>query len=229
MATTTKRANLRIGPRSAGLSMTAREFDRLPDRHFDRKYRYQLIRGVLIVTPMAGNGEVDPNDELGYLLRLHQEFHSAGRVIDVTLFEQTLPAGENRRRCDRAIWLGLGRMPDPAVDFPAIVIEFVSRSRRDFLRDYEEKRDEYRVAGAREYWIIDRFRRIMTIYRFAEVGGRAETDVVVPETGTYQTDLIPGFVLPIDRILARADRWKRPTRPRRANPNKPPTPEGDPR
>ena len=230
MATTGSRTKIkttRLGLRSAGISMTVGEFDAWPQWAFDDRFRYELIRGVLVVTPPAGIGERDPNEELGYLLRLHQESHLQGRSIDLTVFEQTLPTTENRRRCDRAIWVGLGRIPDPEMDFPSIVVEFVSGSRRDFRRDYEEKRDEYRQAGALEYWIIDRFRRMMTVYRYGRGEGRPEIVVSVAEAESYQTDLLPGFVLPLNRLLSRADVWTRPPRTRRKPPNKPP--EGDPR
>ncbi len=227
MATISQRSKIRIGLRSSGLSMTAAEFDALPERAFDRNYRYELIRGVLIVTPPAGIGERSPNEELGHLIWFHRETHPQGRLIDGSVFEQTLPGGENRRRCDRAIWVGLGRTPDPEVDFPAIVVEFVSRSRRDFRRDYEEKRDEYRQAGALEYWIIDRFRRIMTAYRYARGEGQIEAVVTVVATDSYQTDLLPGFVLPLARLLQAADDWAPPTRPKRQP--RPNPAEGDPR
>ncbi len=52
--------------------MTPEEFDATPERAFDDRYRYELIRGVLVVTPPPGSGERGPNDELGYLLRLLQ-------------------------------------------------------------------------------------------------------------------------------------------------------------
>ena len=227
MATISTRPKIRLSLRSSGLSMTAKEFDDLPERAFDPNYRYELIRGVLIVTPPAGNGEVSPNEDLGYLLRLHKDNHPEGDRIDATLYEQTIPAGENRRRCDRAIWLGLGRVPNPEVDFPAIVVEFVSQSRRDWRRDYEEKRDEYRQAGALEYWIIDRFRRMMTAYRFARGEVQPETVVTIAEAASYQTDLLPGFVLPLSRLLKAADDWAPPPRPKR-QPG-PKTAEGDPR
>ncbi len=223
----TARRTIRLGLRSAGLSLTADEFDAWPMHDCNRRFRYELIRGVLVVTPPPGNGEVDPNQYLGYLLIGHQEHHPEGGAIDLTLPEQTLPAGENRRRCDRAIWVGMSRVPNPEVDFPAIVVEFVSRSKRDFRRDYEEKRDEYRQSGAREYWIIDRFRRIMTVYRFARGEGSAETVVTVVENGSYQTDLLPGFVLTLDRLLSRSDRYVSSPRPKRKRQAKPP--EGDPR
>ena len=226
---TRTRPNFRISLRSSGVTMTAVEFDAMPEHFFERGYRYEIIRGVLIVTPPPGNGEVDPNEYLGYLLLSHQETHPQGHVIDLTLPEQTLPGDENRRRCDRAIWLDLGRIPDLETDFPAIVIEFVSQGKRDFVRDYEEKRDEYRQGGALEYWIIDRFRRIMKVYRFAREEGAVETVVIVPETGSYQSDLLPGFVLPLNRLLRRADRWKRLSRTPKPTRRTPQGPEGDPR
>jgi Uma2 family endonuclease len=92
------------------------------------------------------------------------------------------------------------------------VIEFVSASRRDRLRDYEEKLREYTALGVKEYWIIDRFRRIMTVHQNRPAG---VTTLVVAEAGSYQTDLLPGFVLPLARLLARADDWPRKTRKRR--------------
>ncbi len=133
----------RIGPRSAGIRMTAEEFDALPEERFDDRYKYEIIRGVLIVSPPVGDAEADPNDELGHLLRTYQATSPGEQALDKTMPERYVPGTPNRRRCDRAIWAGLGRLPDTQHDAPAIVVEFVSSSRRDALRDYEEKRDEY--------------------------------------------------------------------------------------
>lgn len=214
MSTATSAVRLRrIGPSSAGIMLTPEEFDALPEEAFDDRYRYQLIRGVLVVSPVAAAAERGPNDLLGSLLLIYQETQPQGSALDATLPEQTIPTATNRRRCDRAIWVGLGRIPDVEKDLPAIVVEFVSSSRRDFLRDYEDKRREYAEAGVVEYWIIDRFRRIMTVHRNTP-GGPAV--VVVRESENYQTDLLPGFVLPLSRLLAQADLWppKRRRRPR---------------
>ena len=79
------------------------------------------------------------------------------------------------------IWAGLGRMPNPRKDPPAIVVEFVSEGKRSWLRDYREKRAEYLAAGIREYWIIDRFARTMTACK------PDGPDVVIPENGRIQT------------------------------------------
>jgi len=216
------RFTTRLGLRSSGITMTPEEFDSLPDYVFKRGLRYELIRGVLIVTPPPGNAEADPNLYLGHLLITHQENHPLGSVIDRALLEQTIHATPNRRRADVAIWTGLGRVPDPRQDVPTIVVEFVSARKRDHQRDYVEKLAEYLAIGVREYWIIDRFSRIMTVYLNRPEGPVSR---VIREAETYQTDLLPGFALPLARLLARADDW--PARKRTPRRRKPP--EGDPR
>jgi hypothetical protein len=58
----------KIGPASAGLLMTPDEFDAITD--YDDRYRYELIRGVLVVNPIPSEAEGDPNrqshEELGH-------------------------------------------------------------------------------------------------------------------------------------------------------------------
>jgi len=199
--------------------MTPWQFDATPESAWDHRYRYELVNAVLIVTPPVSDAEADPNDELGHLLRTYKESHPQGRVLDRTMPERTVPGTPNRRRCDRAIWTGLGRVPDTRKDIPSIVVEFVSAQRRDLLRDYELKRDEYMSTGVQEYWIIDRFRRIMTVYRR---DGSGLVSLIVKETETYQTPLLPGFELPLSRLLAAADDLSPPRRTTR----KPPPPSG---
>jgi Uma2 family endonuclease len=199
--------------------MTPEQFDALRPEQFRRGYRYEIINGVLVVSPRPGIGERNPNDELGYLIRQYRESHPQGSVVDETAPEQIVPT-TNRRCADRVIWTGLGRVPDEEKDVPSIVAEFVSKRRRDVLRDYEIKRDEYLAAGVQEYWVIDRFRRIMTVYRKGIAGPTYE---IVTEDQTYQSDLLPGFVLPLSKLLAKADQWKRTKdRPKPSRTPKPP-------
>jgi Uma2 family endonuclease len=203
--TVEKKRQLRIGPGSAGLLMTPAQFDALRPEQCVHGNRYELVNGVLVVSPRPGIGERDPNDELGYLIRQYRETLPHGLVVDATVPEQIVLA-TNRRCADRVIWTGLGRTPDVQTDVPSIIVEFVSKRRRDALRDYELKRDEYLAAGVREHWVIDRFRRMMTVYRKGVAG---PTHDIALETQTYQTDLLPGFVLPLTRLFASADQWKR--------------------
>lgn len=195
---------VRLGPSSAGLLMTPDEFDAI--KHYDDRYRYELIRGVLVVTPIPSEAESDPNEELGYWLRSYRDHHPQGSALDLTLAERYIRLPESRRRADRVIWAGLGRRPDPSIDHPTIVVEFVSRRRRDWLRDYEAKRREYLGLGIAEYWVIDRFRRTMTV--FANRPG-APAERVIAEAEAYRPDLLPGFELPLARLLALADAWRK--------------------
>lgn len=200
MNLSTVQEELVLGLDLAGTFMTPEEFDAAVD--WDENYCYELINGVLVVMTPPSPGELGPNDWLGHVLRSYQENHPQGSALSYTVPEFTLTIGSQRRRADRAVWAGLGRLPNVREEQPAIAIEFVSSRRRDRLRDYESKRDEYESVGIQEYWIIDRFRRRMTVIRFAG-GKRAE--IIVEEGQAYTTDLLPGFELPVSRLLAEAD------------------------
>lgn len=176
-----------VGPESNGRLMTAEEFDAVAD--WAPGHRYELIHEVLVVLPPPGFGERRPNDYLGYLIDHYRRTHPQGGCVDSTAFEQGIACGANRRRADRAIWVGFGAAFDPDEDVPTIAVEFVSNSSRDRRRDYLEKRAEYAAAGVREYWVIDRFARDMTVF----VG--ADETRVVAEDEAYTTPLLPGFEL----------------------------------
>jgi Uma2 family endonuclease len=190
--------------------ITPEEFDAATD--FDDRFSYELIHGVLIVTPPPGEAERDPNGELDFLLRLYQLNHPQGGIIDKTLAEQYLPVPNGRRRADRVIWTGLGRVPVPGTDIPSIAAEFVSERKRDRERDYGEKRREYEAIGVREYWIIDRFERTMTVFRATPTGS---VELVIKADEIYRTPLLPGFELPLARLLKLADDWARTARARK--------------
>jgi Uma2 family endonuclease len=185
---------------SNGLRMTKEEFQSVED--WDDHYRYELIRGVVVVSPPAGPGERDPNGELEYWLRRYRDGHPQGTSLDRTLFEHEIEVGDSIRRADRVIWAGHGRQPDPQVDPPTIVVEFVSPGRAAWRRDYQEKRREYAAIGVKEYWIIDRFRRTLSVCR------ALEKPLIVHEAETYTTPLLPGFELKVGELLKIADQWK---------------------
>ncbi len=54
----------------------------------------------------------------------------------------------------------------------------------------------------REYWVIDRFQRTLTV--FTPAGARFKARVL-SEKQTYTTKLLPGFELPLGKLLAVAD------------------------
>ncbi len=202
MATAAATTFHRLGPSSAGIQLSPEEFDALPSHRWVRGYRYELVNGVLVVSPFPGDAEVDPNDYLGYLLRSYQENHPQGRSLSSTTPERTVLSSPNRRRCDRAIWTGLGRPANSERDLPTIVVEFVSERKRDWMRDYVLNRDEYLALGIREYWVIDHIARLLAVHRSSNAGYQM---IEIHEGEDYVTDLLPGFVLPLSNLLAKAD------------------------
>lgn len=189
-----------LGPEHAGILMTLEEFDAIED--YDDHYYYELIHGVLVVSPLPYVSETGPNEELGRMLLNYRDDHPQGKRLDATFPEQYVLTPISRRRADRVIWAGLGRPPKLKTETATIAAEFVSRAKRDRHRDYVEKREEYLAAGVAEYWIIDRFHRNMTVIRKTPGGVQ---EFLVQENETYSTPLLPGFELPLAKVLAAAD------------------------
>ena len=108
---------------------------------------------------------------------------------------------------------GLDGSPDPQ-GYPCDRGRVRFQRRRDRERDYEEKRREYLALGVREYWIIDRFDRDMTVYR-RQPESLESDKLVIKEHEVYNTSLLPGFELPLARLLKVADDWVQPRQARK--------------
>lgn len=189
-----------FGPDSAGLHLTGRQFDM---GEFVDGWRYELIEGVLVVSPIPAEEESTPNDYLGHLLWQYRETHPQGTNMNLTMPERIVVTKRNRRRADRVIWAGLGRRPRRR-EKPTIIAEFVSPGKRNRERDYEHKRDEFLEIRVSEHWVIDRFERTMTV--FTKQGGRVRKRVIKGDE-TYTTPLLPGFELPLAKLFALSDDW----------------------
>src|SRR5262249_38770881 len=146
MSTAEISPEIRLVPASAGIRMTPDEFDAVTD--YDDSVNYELVNGVLVVTPMSSLADRSPNDLLGYWINAYKYQHPAGSCVVETAFEHYVSIRDNRRRADRVIWVAqVGRRPDPNSEVPTIVVEFVSAGKAAWVRDYVEKRDEYLAAG----------------------------------------------------------------------------------
>jgi len=199
MRNATPEADVAVGPDSAGLLMTPEEFDAIED--YEENYRYELVNGVLVVLPLPLALVVGANEMLGFLLYQYQTAHPKGITLDLTLPQQYVRTGGARRLGARLIWAGLGRTSTLKRDVPTIAVEFVSAGRQQ--RDYVDKLKEYMAAGIREYWIIDRFRRTLTVIHNRPKRPREQ---VIPEKERYESPLLPGFAVPLAKLLAVADR-----------------------
>lgn len=190
-----------LGESSNGMLMTPEEFDAVED--YDENYEYEMIHGVVVVNPIPSVEERGANEVLAYFLLHYQQAHAQGSALDCTLPQQYVGIKDSRRLANRVIWAGLGRMPKVREDIPTVAVEFVSRRKRDRDRDYIEKKREYAKTGMKEYWIIDRFERTLTVVKYQRKGSQEQ---VIKESETYKTPLLPGFELPLARILEAADR-----------------------
>ena len=187
---------LRLGPGAAGMVLSANEFD---VAEVEEGYRYELIHGVLVVSPAPLPQERCPNDRLGHWLCSYQENHPQGSTLDETLPEHDIHVGGDRRQADRVVWAGLGRQPR-VDETPTIAIEFVSAGKRNLIRDYDEKQREYASVGVKEYWVLNRFNRTLTVFR-------TDAKLVFEESHVYTTPLLPGFELPLAKLFELANRW----------------------
>jgi Uma2 family endonuclease len=206
MVTVTTPSVKPFGPRDAGIPLTLSEFEKAD---YVKGFRYELIHGVLVVVPPALEEERDANEELGHWLRNYRERHPRGHALDLTLPEHNLRTVGQNRRADRVIWAGLGRRPrtrgrPSRRDVPTIIVEFPSSRAADQRRAYQEKKVEYRKIGVREYWIIDRYRRTMTVYYWR---GRRWTKQTIGESEVYRTPFLPGFELRVRDLFRISDQY----------------------
>jgi Uma2 family endonuclease len=200
-------SKLTLGHESAGILMTPHEFDAVED--YDEDHRYELIHGVLVVSPIPSPQETGPNELLGNHLFVYQRYHAQGSNLDLTLPQQYVKVRGSRRLADRLIWAGLGYVPDPREELASIAAEFLSAGRRNRRRDYVDERQQYREAGLKEYWIIVRFQRTMTVLLFQD---KRTTVKTITEDETYESPLLPGFQVPLADLLQAADRLAPPKR-----------------
>ena len=149
MSTARKIREKRLDLGCAGLLLSPAEFDAIRDS--DERFRYELIRGVVVVSRLPSVAEGDPNEELGHLLRAYRDAFPGVSTLDTTLPERYVFLGGQRRRADRLIWAGLRRLPAIAKDIPTIAVEFVSKSKRLDLR---LRGNEGRVPRARDRGIL---------------------------------------------------------------------------
>ena len=98
---------------------------------------------------------------------------------------------------------------------PDLIFEFVSPSKADRVRDYVEKRADYQRAGVREYVIVDRFEKKVTVLtlvdgiyqeRVLSVGDTYETlllDCMIGDATLFtRTDEVEAAWAVIDPLLS---------------------------
>lgn len=190
---------LHLGAADAGRLVSQSEF---AEAEFDEPWTYEREEGRLVVVSPCGEGHVSASepwrDHLGMYKLQHPEV--VQRVVSEAWMQVD---GDTDRIGDIGVYLvptgPVGPIPDRV---PELVFEFVSPGRVSRERDYVKKRKDYRRYGVREYVVIDRFTRRVTVYSFA--GGRAGRRVLKPGD-VYRSPLLPGLAIALDEVLPAAE------------------------
>jgi Uma2 family endonuclease len=176
--------------------MTAEEFEVLPD---DGK-RYELIDGELreMAPTVNWHGEVETN--LTILLHTHVRAHRLGRVScgEVLYIVRRNP---DRVRAADIAFIRQERVPPLEARqhimevIPDLVVEILSNS--DTIEEISDRIDDWLNASVQILWIVDPFRRTVTIYR------PGNDPALLGEHGTLEGDpAVPGFRCPVAELFA---------------------------
>ena len=189
---------LRLGPDDAGRRLTRAEY---ADADFVEPFQYERVRGRLVVMSPAGHEHRFVSRPFRReLCRFWSEHLSLVEDVDIEGWVAT--SEDDDRLPDICVYLkgedSQRRVPDRV---PALVFEFVSKSRSDQERDYIHKRDEYHAIGVKEYVVVDRFKRSVLVLTWQPDGYAERT---LGEHDFYSTSLLPDLVIPLSEAFAQA-------------------------
>ncbi len=165
-----------------------------PEVKFER-----TAKGELVIMPPTGGETGDRNRRLTQRLGNWTDEDNTGLAFDSsTCFK--LPNGADRS--PDASWVRLERWealtPEQRRKFPPLAPDFVVelRSASDDLATLQAKMQEYMENGIRLGWLINPQDRQVEIYRLGQ-----PVEVLQDPQSLSDEDVLPGFVLDLNRIL----------------------------
>ena len=184
-----------------GVRMTAEQFFRLPD---DGQY-YELVNGVVIVTPSPLPGHQWVSGELFGQLFIYLKRNPVGKVFQETdIHLGTSPSGEDLIYKPEVVYYSAARvskMMRRLIGPPDLAVEVISPDSRRY--DTQTKRDDYERCGVREYWIVDPQQKLLTFLR-NEAGRFVE---VPPQGDSFASEAVEGFVLNLAEVRDSFKPW----------------------
>ena len=175
--------------------LTAEEFEQLPD---DGK-RYELIDGELreMAPTVNWHGEVEMN-----LARFERPCPCPGARPRELWRDLIHRSTQSRPRAGRRYRLHPpGAVPPLEARqhimevIPDLVVEILSKS--DTIEEVSDKIDDWLGAGVKMLWVVDPFRRTVTIYQ------PGHDPVFLGERATLEGDpIVPGFRCSVAEIFA---------------------------
>jgi Uma2 family endonuclease len=168
---------------------------------YDEPWRYERVRGKLSVMAPAGPEHQDVSNRVRDFLGAYALAHS--EIVERVYSEAWIEIDASTDRIiDIGVYLiaGKGTRPGPKRP-PDLAFEIVSGGGQDRKRDYIEKRAEYLSAGVKEYVIVDRFERRVTVLRRSR-GRFVESHL--QRTESYTSPLLPGLEIPLAYVFSQS-------------------------
>jgi Uma2 family endonuclease len=192
-----RKARLALGSDDAGRRLTAEEF---ADADYDEPWKYEREDGRLAV--MAPDGKDHVVTSSPWLERL-----IVYRLNHPGVVERVVPNAWVRvdDGTDRIGDIGVYLVHDPPAleipdQAPELMFEVVSPGTEARKRDYVKKRADYHRLGIREYVVVDRMWKQVTVFTHAPEGYRER---VLTPADTYATPLLPGLEIPLNEVWNR--------------------------
>ena len=167
---------------------------------------YEWNNGRLEAKPLPNKPQLKLYNWFLDLLRRYLSTYPIAELINLetgfvlTIEDPTEPSGQRDavRKPDIGVILNSNPVPWGGIDqrhFDGVcdmVVEAVSDSTRaELLRDTEEKRRDYALAGVKEYYILDPGREHMRFYRL--IAGGHYQEIQPNADGVVASDLLPGL------------------------------------
>jgi Uma2 family endonuclease len=116
--------------------------------------RYEIIAGVLYMTPAPGTGHQSISARVVTFLVTHVEFAGLGRVFAAPVDVELAPDTVVQPDIVVVLSANLDRItPSRIIGAPDLVVEILSPGTAGY--DRREKQDAYARAGVGEYWVVD--------------------------------------------------------------------------
>jgi Uma2 family endonuclease len=171
--------------------------------HFpDNDKRYEIIAGELLVTraPHWQHQRISGN----IYAQLNAWCEKTG--LGSTAIAPGVIFSEADSVIPDVVWVSQERLSDildaagHLIDAPDLAVEVLSKTTADRQRDYEVKLKLYSTRGVREYWICDRQKQSVQIYR--RENGILKLAATLFSEDTLTSPLLPEFSCLVKRFFA---------------------------
>ncbi|MEH2123528.1 Uma2 family endonuclease [Nostoc sp.] len=163
-------------------------------------YRFErTASGEILIMPPTGSETGNRNFDMVVELGIWNKQTKLGKGFDSST-GFTLPNGAERS--PDVSWVKIERWnaltPEQQEKFAPICPDFVVelRSRIDFLKELQEKMQEYIENGTQLGWLIDRKNKRVEIYRPGK-----DVEILDNPASLSGENILPGFVLDLQQIM----------------------------